>query len=172
MQEKIYKLNQSSLRCNWFKHLSLAMLLIIFSVFSASVMAQNTVTVTGKITAQENGETLPGANIIIKGSTEGTITDLDGNYTISVPAESTLVVSSIGFVSQEVPVNSRTIIDIQLETDIRALDEVVVVGYGEQPKVTLTGSVASVSGKQLERSPVINLTNSFAGTLPGVTTLN
>jgi TonB-dependent starch-binding outer membrane protein SusC len=171
MQENIYKLNQRPLRCNWFKHLISAMVLIIFCV-SGDVMAQGTVAVKGKVTAQENGETLPGANIIIKGSTEGTITDLDGNYSINAPAESTLVISSIGFASQEVAVSGRTIIDIQLETDVRALDEVVVVGYGEQPKVTLTGSVASVSGKQLERSPVINLTNSFAGTLPGVTTLN
>ncbi|MEX2235295.1 MAG: TonB-dependent receptor [Cyclobacteriaceae bacterium] len=170
MQEKIYKLNESLLRCNWFKHL-LSTLLITFSV-SGHLMAQNTITVSGKITSQENGETLPGANIIIKGSTEGTITDINGNYSLGVPAESTLVISSIGFVSQEVPVNGRTVIDLQLETDMRALDEVVVVGYGEQRKVTLTGSVVNVSGKQLERSPVINLTNSFAGTLPGVIALN
>lgn len=171
MQGKIYKSNRRLLRRDWFSHLILATVLISFLV-SSSVMAQSTVTVTGKITSEENGETLPGVNILIKGSTEGTITDLDGNYTINAPAESTLVVSSIGFTSQEVPVAGRRIIDILLKADVRALDEVVVVGYGEQAKVTLTGSVASVSGKQLERSPVINLGNSFAGTLPGVTTLN
>src|SRR5688500_11355633 len=171
MVEKIYKLTERPLRCNWLKYLGLAAVLMILSV-PGHLMAQSIITVTGKVTSQENGETLPGANIIIKGSTEGTITDLDGNYTPNAPDQSTLVISSIGFISQEVPVSGRTNIDIQLVTDIRALDEVVVVGYGEQRKVTLTGSVVNVSGKQLERSPVISLTNSFAGTLPGVTTLN
>src|SRR5687768_5974206 len=147
MVEKIYKLTKRPLRSNWFRHLGLATLLIIFYV-PGHLMAQSIITVTGKVTSQENGETLPGANIIIKGSTEGTITDLDGNYTLNAPDQSTLVISSIGFISQEVLVSGRTRIDIQLETDIRALDEVVVVGYGEQPKVTLTGSVASISGKQ------------------------
>ena len=172
MEEKIYKSDHTTQRCNWLRHPGLVLLLLVVSMPLQLALAQSSITVSGKVTARENGETLPGANIIVKGSTDGTITDIDGNYTLTAPDGSTLVISSIGYVTQEVPVNGRTSIDIQLETDIRALEEVVVVGYGEQRKVTLTGSVASVSGKQLERSPVINLSNSFAGTLPGVTALN
>ena len=171
MEEKIYKVKQSAARRKWFFRLAFACLLSVF-YFPLDMFAQGDITVTGKITSEENGETLPGANIIIKGSTEGTITDLDGDYSLTSQPDATLVISSIGFETQEIPVNGRTRIDVQLKTDIRALDEVVVVGYGEERKVTLTGSVASISGKQLERSPVVNLTNSFAGTLPGVTTLN
>jgi len=134
-------------------------------------MAQSRV--TGTVTSEVSGETLPGVNVLVKGSSTGTVTDLDGKYSINVPESGgELVFSFIGFVSQEVPVNGRSIIDVDLAEDMASLDEVVVVGYGEQRKATLTGSIASISGEDIMRAPTPNLSNSLAGLMPGLTAMN
>src|SRR5690606_9885857 len=130
-------------------------------------------TVTGTVSSELTGETLPGVNVLIKGSSTGTVTDMEGNYSINVTdAESLLVFSFIGFVSQEVPINGRSIIDVSLAEDMASLDEVVVVGYGEQKKATLTGSIASISGEEIMRAPTPNLSNSLAGLMPGLVAMN
>lgn len=124
--------------------------------------------VSGVVNDNE-GAPIPGVNIIEKGTTNGTTTDIDGKYTVLVTNESSvLVYSFIGFVTQEIPVNSRSTIDVQLVADTQTLEEVVVVGYGEQRKVTVTGSVVAVAGSELQRSPAVDLSNSFAGRLAGV----
>src|SRR5690606_17219081 len=93
------------------------------------------IAVSGTVTSEASGETLPGVTIVIKGSSTGTTTDLDGKYVIDVPnSNDILVFSSIGYLTQEIPVNNRSIIDIRLEEDIASLEEVVVVGYGTQKK--------------------------------------
>ncbi|WPP53710.1 SusC/RagA family TonB-linked outer membrane protein [Catalinimonas niigatensis] len=129
--------------------------------------------ISGRVTDGEDNTGLPGVNILAKGTSIGTITDVDGNYNLSVPDETTtLIFSSVGYESEEVEINGRTTINMALMPDIQALSEVVVVGYGEQKKVTVTGSVAAVKGEELVKSPAMNLSNSLAGRIPGVFAVN
>ncbi len=117
----------------------------------------------------EKGNPVPGATIQIKGTSIGTLTDLNGNYVLeSVPPQSTLVVSFIGYKSQEIPVDDKTQINISLEQDVTALNEVVVVGYGTQRREAVTGSVSSIAGDVLRDIPSSNLTQSIQGRLAGV----
>jgi len=127
------------------------------------------VTVSGTVTSQASGETLPGVTIVIKGSSTGTTTDLDGKYVIDVPnSNDILVFSSIGYLSQEVSVNNRSIINIALEEDIASLEEVVVVGYGTQKKSDLTGAVASIKAEKLLDRQSFNVSQALQGRIPGV----
>jgi TonB-linked SusC/RagA family outer membrane protein len=121
------------------------------------------------VTALENGEVLPGVSIVVKGTTTGTVTDLDGNYSLNVPdPNSILSYSFIGFTPQEINVNGRSVIDVQLATDIRSLSEVVVVGYGTQLKREVTGSVQTVDATELQDIPVAQMTQKLQGRLAGV----
>ncbi|WP_246343590.1 SusC/RagA family TonB-linked outer membrane protein [Adhaeribacter radiodurans] len=142
--------------------------LLLFSITES--FAQ--VSVKGKITG-ETGEGLPGVTILLKGTSTGATTDTDGNFSLNLPSGTgTLVVSFIGYQTQEVPVNNRTTINLSLAPDTKALEEVVVVGYGEQKKVTVTGAVTQVKGEELVKSPAVNLSNSIAGRMPGVIATN
>eukprot|EP01137_Pigoraptor_chileana_P009633 Opistho-2@58197 len=96
--------------------------------------------VTGKITSADDGQGIPGVTVAVKGTNRGTTTDANGSYKIAVGTNSTLIFSAIGFNTQEVAVSNRSIIDIKLSTDIKSIDEVVVVGYGTQKKSQLTGA--------------------------------
>ncbi|MBN1951540.1 MAG: TonB-dependent receptor [Bacteroidales bacterium] len=126
-------------------------------------------TLTGTVVDNEDAP-LPTVNVIIKGTTTGTITDIDGNFSVMVPDNNTvLVVTSIGYVNQEIEVGNQTHLDIQMEEDLTQLSEVVVTGYGSRKKETLTGSVANISGSELKKNPMPNLTSSLAGKLPGLT---
>lgn len=141
-------------------------LLLLFTVSTFSLSAQKTVRGTVSDAA---GEPLIGVNVIVKGTTLGTVTDMDGNYSLQVPGnEAILVFSYIGYTTVEVPVGNQTTINQTLSEDRETLEEVVVVGYGTQKKVTVTGSVASVSGTELKASPTTNLSNGMLGRLPGV----
>lgn len=124
--------------------------------------------VSGKIT-DENGEPLPGASILEKGTTNGTSSDVDGNFSLSVMGQnSVLVFSFIGYASQEVPVGNQTTFNIQLAPDMRTLNEVVVVGYGTVKKSDLTGAVSSVKGEELTAYPAIDAVQSLQGRAAGV----
>jgi len=127
------------------------------------------ITVKGQVSSAVDRQTIPGVNVVLKGTTIGTVTDMNGAYTIDVPEDGVLVFSSIGFISQEVPVNSRSVIDIMLEEDMRNLDEVVVVGYGTQKKSDLTGSVSVVDMDQLKKMPATNFGQQLQGKAAGVT---
>lgn len=128
--------------------------------------------VKGKVT-DEKGDALPGVSVLVKGTSTGTVTDNSGNYTVSVPSDqATLVFSFIGYVSREVAVNQQSVINMSLNVDAKVLGEVIVVGYGVQKKETITGSVVSVKGADLVKSPAVNLSNSLAGRLPGVVAVN
>ena len=130
-----------------------SLLLILFSAISLSVSAQ-TITVKGNV-KDTSGEPVIGASVVEKGNTtNGTITDLDGNFSIKVDGKKTLVISYIGMKTQEVAVQGRKTINVQMVDDSKALDEVVVIGYGTVNKRDLTGSVASVSAKDLAAIPV------------------
>ncbi len=127
------------------------------------------ITITGKVTSKEDGIGLPGVNVIIKNASKGTVTDLNGNYEIEVvDVNAVLVFSSIGFEEQQHTVGNRAIIDIILAPDITALDEIVVIGYGEQKKVNLTGSVGTISSDQLAQGNSPNVENLLQGKIAGL----
>jgi TonB-linked SusC/RagA family outer membrane protein len=125
--------------------------------------------VSGRVTDSQTGEPMPGVNILVKGTTIGSITDINGKYSLaSVSGNATLVFSFIGYVSQEVSVSNKATIDISLVSEVKGLDEVVVVGYGTQKKVNLTGSVSSISSEVLENRPVPNVGTALLGVSPNL----
>jgi TonB-linked SusC/RagA family outer membrane protein len=126
------------------------------------------VTITGKVTDEDN-QALPGVNVLLKGSTNGTTTDFNGNYSLSVPdATGTLVFSYIGYTTQELPINGRTSINVSLAADIKSLSEVVVIGYGSQLKKEVTGAVQTVSAAEIRDIPVSTVAQKLQGRLAGV----
>jgi len=128
--------------------------------------AQNTI--KGQV-KDDKGMGLPGVSVVIKGTTAGTVTDEDGAYTVNnATGATTLVFSYIGFITQEIPVGNKSSLDVTLLSDVKALNEVIVVGYGTAKKATLTGSVTAVKGTELQKAPAANLSNTLGGRLPGV----
>lgn len=126
----------------------------------------------GKV-VDESGTSLPGVNIILKGSNQGTVTDADGSFTMgNVSSSSVLVFSFIGFVTQEVTVGEQSALTITMTTDIRALEEVVVVGYGTQKKGLITGAIASVKTDEIVQTPVLRVEQALQGRIPGVVVTN
>jgi TonB-linked SusC/RagA family outer membrane protein len=124
--------------------------------------------VSGVVT-DENNLTLPGASVLEKGNTNGTATDAEGRFSLNVSdANATLVISFIGYTSQEVSINGRSVINVALTPSVQSLEEVVVVGYGIQRKRDLTGSVASVSAEELQERPNISVMQSLQGAIPGM----
>lgn len=127
------------------------------------------ITVNGQVINQEDDMPLPGVNVVIQGTSSGTTTDIDGRYTVQVPSEtSVLVFSYIGFTTEEIPVNSRSIINVALTPDIKQLSEIVVVGYGEQRRREVTGSVTKLDLEDIETQPNTNLTQALRGKVAGV----
>src|SRR5690606_1290095 len=112
--------------------------------------------VKGQVTSKADGMTIPGVNVIVKGTSTGTVTDTNGVYTVDAPEDGTLVFSSIGYLTKEEPVNGRGTIDIILDEDLKNLDEVVVVGYSEQRKVSMTSAVSEIKGEDLSKRTVQN----------------
>ncbi|GAB3951190.1 TonB-dependent receptor [Spirosoma harenae] len=146
--------------------------LFLISLFASTAAFAQQTRVSGKV-IDAQGIGLPGVSIVVKGTTTGTVSSADGGYNLNVPSKTaTLVFSYIGFTTQEIPLNNRTEINLTLASDDKMLNEVVVVGYGEQKKETVTGSVATVKGQDLVKSPAVNLTNSIAGRMPGVIATN
>ena len=144
-----------------------AFLLSLLAVISLSVSAQN-VTVKGTVT-DKTGETVIGASVVQKGNTSnGTITDIDGNFSLSVPSNATLVISYVGMTTQEIAVKGQKTINVVLADDAQALEEVVVIGYGTVKRKDLTGSVATVSSDVLAAVPVASATEALTGKMAGV----
>lgn len=126
-------------------------------------------TVTGKVTSTEDGSPLPGVNVILKGTTSGTSTDGDGNYSVAVPSSGgALIFSFIGLESKEVEIGERTVVNVSLALDITQLSEVVVVGYGTQERRELTGSVTSIASRDIENLVTPSFDNQLAGRAAGV----
>lgn len=128
-------------------------------------------TITGTVT-DDQGAPLPGANVLVKGTTNGTQTDFDGNYTITADANAVLVFSYIGFAKQEVAVNGRSTVNIQMAEDASQLSEVVVTGYSTQTRGDITGSVASVDISEATKAPLVNAAEALEGRVTGVTVTN
>ncbi len=132
------------------------------------LLAQSNVTIKGTVKDQQTNEAIIGCSIALKNATSGTVTDVDGSYTISVPSDAVLVFTYIGYTTQEVAVGGRNVIDITLQTDAVTIDEVVVIGYGSVKKSNVTGSIVSVKPAELKTVPTTNVMESLQGKLPGV----
>jgi TonB-linked SusC/RagA family outer membrane protein len=125
-------------------------------------------TVTGKVTDQGDGSGMVGVNVVVKGSTTGTQTDIDGNYSIAVPGDAVLTYSYVGYTTEEVPVNNQSVINVALVTDVQTLTEVVVVGYGVQRKADVTGAISSIKQEDIANRPVSNAEQALQGKAAGV----
>ncbi|HEX8327666.1 MAG TPA: TonB-dependent receptor [Hymenobacter sp.] len=124
-------------------------------------------TITGRVT-DEKGEGLPGVTVLVRGTSNGTSTGADGSFTIDAPADATLVISSVGYVTREVPVNGQSTIAVSLATDVQQLSEAVVVGYLVQERQNVTGAVSTVSAQDVRRAPVASVGEAIQGRVPGV----
>ncbi len=134
----------------------------------AAATQSSKLTVTGFV-KDDKGDPMVGVTLIVKGTNYGTVSSADGSYSIDIPySEATLLVSYIGYAPQEINVSNRTKIDITLVEDSKALEEVVVVGYNIQKKETITGSIATITTKDLKQSPTANINNALAGRMPGL----
>ena len=124
--------------------------------------------VRGTVTTKDDGTGLPGVNVVEKGTTNGTVTDVDGNYSINVNGNSVIVFSSVGYTPEEIEVGNRSVIDVSMVTDVQQLQELVVIGFGTQDKKDITGAVSSVSGDELNKIPVPSFEQALAGRAAGV----
>jgi TonB-dependent starch-binding outer membrane protein SusC len=150
----------------YLRHSSL--LFFISLLFLSHITLSQDFTVRGQV-SDENGESLPGVNVVAKSTTIGTVTDIEGTYSLSVPENtSTLVFTSVGYQSTEVTIGSRNVINVSMTPDIQSLSEVVVIGYGTQERADLTGSVSSVSSEEITQVPNVNIANTIQGRAPGV----
>ncbi|GHN02736.1 SusC/RagA family TonB-linked outer membrane protein [Cytophagales bacterium WSM2-2] len=154
----------------------LVTLLILVEVVGFGVMAQDAPVkvdkervITGRITSKEDNQGVPGANVVIQGTSKGTSTDADGKYELHIsPSDNELVISFIGYKTQTVEIGQRAVIDIVLESEATQLQEVVVVGYGVQKKSDITGATATVKGEELYKQPVLTATQAIQGKVAGV----
>jgi len=147
-------------------------LLVLLCLFSINYVFAQDVNVTGKVTDAITGETLIGVSVSVKNASGGTQTNVDGNYAIKTLSNSILVFTYLGFTSFEIPVNGQTVIDAKLASSNQSLSEVVVVGYGTQRKIDVTGTITSVKGEDIEKLTVTNPIAALQGKVPGLTILN
>jgi len=143
--------------------------LFIFLVFaSASVAYAQEITVTGKVKDAADGSSIPGATVVVKNTTTGAVTDIDGKYTIKVQSGAILVFSYVGYQTQEVPVAGHQVIDISLEASVTSLNELVVIGYGTVKKQDATGSVSAVDRKDFNQGAISTPQQLLIGKVAGV----
>ena len=150
------------------KKILLIVALVMVPLFAFQALAQDR-TVTGVVTSADDGSTLPGVNILIKGTTTGAITGADGSYSVSVPSSGgILVFSFIGFVTQEFEIGSRSAINVSLAEDIAQISEIIVVGYGTTQKEALTGSVGVVDAETFQQIPMASFEDAMKGSVAGM----
>ena len=126
-------------------------------------------TISGKVTSAEDGSAVPGVNVVVKGTTTGSVTDIDGNYKFSIPSEGgILIFSFIGLETLEIEIGSRSVIDVSMAGDVEQLEEIVVTGYGTTLKTEFTGASSSVSQETLNRLPIISADQALQGQASGV----
>ncbi|SDM22455.1 TonB-linked outer membrane protein, SusC/RagA family [Catalinimonas alkaloidigena] len=142
----------------------------LLAMVTASVQPQAR-QVTGRVT-DASGDGVPGVNIVERGTTNGTITDVEGRFTLTVEDNAVLVFSAVGYLQQEIEIGNRSVLDVTMEEDVKALEEVVVVGYGEQSRAKVTGAVSSVSAKELDALPVASPDAALQGRAAGVIVTN
>ncbi|MUP47176.1 TonB-dependent receptor [Gramella sp. BOM4] len=150
---------------------------MLFGMSSTNVFALNAMeitaqqTITGMVTDQD-GVPMPGVNVFIKGTNTGTQTDFDGNYTLNAPEGATLVFSYVGYQTQEILVGDSNVIDVTIQEDESQLDEIVILGYTQQTRADVTGSVASVNIEEATKAPIVNAAEALQGRVTGVTVQN
>ena len=143
--------------------------LFFLGIFCLSTLnAQESIVIKGTVVDAENNTPIPGVNVSVKGTTTGTITDIDGHYRLSAPSGADLVFSFIGMISQVITIEGRRQIDVVLESDTKSIDEVVVVGYGTSTKKDITGSVVGVKGDELAKQAQLSATQALQGKVAGV----
>lgn len=140
--------------------------LLLFLTMTLDLHGQSSI--KGRVSSADDGEALPGATVIIRGTSTGTVTDFEGNFLLNASLGDTLDVDYVGFVSKQLIVDSRNFLEAKLEMDIEALDEVIVIGYGTQRKSDITGSVASIKELDMNPGPVVSVSNLLQSTAPGV----
>ena len=140
---------------------------LFFFLLGITLYAQDR-TITGTVTSMEDGLPIPSANVLIKGTSTGTSTDFDGNYTISAKQGDVIEFSYIGFKTVEITVTNQNTLNIALETQVSDLEEVVIIGYGSQKKSDLTGAITTVDSEVIEKTPNSNVMQSLQGKVPGV----
>jgi len=151
---------------NWTRMLLSLVLLMVLMTGMAFAQQKS---ITGKVT-DESGASIPGVSVLVKGTTTGTVTDIDGKYNLSVPSKAeTLVFGFVGMISQEVQIAQKSVIDVTLKTEVVGVDEVVVVGYGTRKKEEITGSISTVSDKQLKVSSAPSVVSRMQGQVSGIT---
>lgn len=149
----------------------IAKVLLLLTFFCFTFLSYGQTTVRGKVT-DSSGEALIGVNVMIKNTQQGTITDIDGQFTLSVSSTNeTLEFSYVGFQTLDYPLNGRTSVNITMREDTEMLDEVVVVGYGTQKKISVTGAISSVSEREIEKAPTVGITNVIGARVAGVSML-
>jgi len=146
---------------------SITVLLVLFSV--CEINAQTDTNIKGTVISENDGLTLPGVNVIVKGSSRGVITDFNGNYSISASSNDILVFSFVGFKTQEIPVGNRSEIDVNLFDDATSLDDIVVIGYGTQRKSDLTGSISVIDAEEAQKLSNSDVSQLLQGRSAGVT---
>ena len=146
--------------------------LLFYLVLSMTTLfSQPNITVTGVVTDKAK-QSIPGVSIVVKGTTRGMVTDSDGRYSLEVPSDGTLVFSFLGYQRQEIPVNNRTTINVVMEESTVTLSEYVVVGYGVQRKIDVTGSVVQIAGAEISKQVSPNPISSLQGKVAGVQITN
>src|SRR5690606_8861454 len=124
--------------------------------------------ISGKVISADDNEPLPGVNIVEEGTLRGTITNSAGEYSLETSEGATLVFSSVGFLKREVKIDSQSTIDVTMSPDIHALQEIVVIGYGETRRITNTGAVSAIKAKEIASVPVASVQNALSGKIPGL----
>ncbi|MCC5929492.1 MAG: SusC/RagA family TonB-linked outer membrane protein [Cyclobacteriaceae bacterium] len=124
--------------------------------------------ITGRVVSGDDQQGLPGVNVVVEGTATGTVTDMNGNYRISAPGDAVLIFSSVGYISERINVQNRSVINFTLLPDITTLDEMVVIGYGEKKKRDIIGSVATISSEDITRMPMTSFENALQGLAAGV----
>ncbi|MCK3683248.1 TonB-dependent receptor [Maribellus sp. YY47] len=146
------------------------LLLMVALVFGVSTLFAQTKQISGKVTSTQDGLPIPGVSVVVKGTTNGTTTNIDGEFTLTVPEKETLVFSFVGMKSQEVKITGTSMYNVALEPDVIGVDEVMVVAYGTAKKESFTGSAEVINNDVLEKRPVVNLSKALEGQVPGVQT--
>lgn len=141
----------------------LIQIFLFFFVFKSFAQER----ISGKVTSASDNQSIPGVNVVVKGTSSGTITDIDGNYSLQV-TDGVLIFSYVGYESQEISINNRSIINVSMNPEVDLLDEVVVVAYGEVRKRDLTGSVSSIKSADLAKVPVVSFDQALQGRAAGV----
>ena len=167
MKALLQSTNKSSTSGSLWSRKSLS-LTVLLSLLCSFVYSQDTNSIRGRVTSGDDGSPLPGVSVLVKGTTEGTVTDIEGNFVLQTMGDGILQFSFIGYETQEVPVNSRSVIDVVLVSDAQALDEFVVTGYSTQRKKDITGSVAVVDTDNLKRIPARSAQEALQGMASGV----